>query len=171
MAAIHTAMRRLGACLAAWLIIAAGQLPADTIYSWTDEQGVKHFSNTPPSDQNIQFSETESQSETPADSETGQRRDTYDQMVESAHQEAGELERKRRLEAEEAAARKEQEQRRRLEAQKAAERQRLEDQIRQLRQRALSRTYSEGMRSAQIRALEDQIRELDGAEGASRPAD
>lgn len=40
----------VGACAAVALLLAAGPLPAQTVYTWKDAKGVTHYSDTPPPD-------------------------------------------------------------------------------------------------------------------------
>ncbi len=165
MAIKGAALLWIGSCLAG-LLISAVPLPADTIFSWIDDQGVRHFSDTPPPAHITQSSRMESQS--PAQTEP--RRDTYDQMVESSRHQADALKHERELEAAKRAAREELERRRQLEAERNSERRQLEDQIRQLRQRSLGPTFTEGMRAAQISAVEARMRKLNGGSEGAAPA-
>lgn len=157
------------------LILAIGLfcvVPAfsDTIYSWTDEQGVLRFSNDPPPENVKQFDRLDSQpsSTTPSDSDT-QRRSSYDQMVQRSEQEARQLEQQRRQEARDKAEalRRQSEARRKEET--AAARRRLEEQIEAIKKRAVSPTYSQGMKQSQIDRLRKQIEKLEKkSEGAGQ---
>ncbi|MGD8846667.1 MAG: hypothetical protein PVI54_14195, partial [Desulfobacteraceae bacterium] len=89
------------------------------------------------------------------------RRSDYDQMVEQASREADAAREKRRKEAAEKAAEKE----RLLEEQRKerikAERKQLEEQIEAIKRRAVSPTYPNGMKQAQINALVEKINQLE----------
>jgi hypothetical protein len=150
----------IGGCVVAWLL-AGVPGPADTVFTWTDDKGIKHFSDTPPPETSVQTLSIEPRSSALPPPEQAPRRSTYDQMVEESRREADQMERKRKLEAEKLAAQKELERRSLLNAKIQTEKRRLADQIQQLRQRALSPTYPEGMRSAQIKAIEDQLKTLE----------
>jgi type IV secretory pathway VirB10-like protein len=147
----------IGGCVAAWLLCAVAPVPADTIFTWTDDRGFRHFSDTPPPEAT---GEPIKVAPPPSAPEADPRRPAYDQMVEEYRRETDEMERTRKLEAEKAAAQKEQERRSRRDEKVRSEKKRLADQIQQLRQRAPSPTYPAGMRSAQIRAIEKRLEEL-----------
>jgi hypothetical protein len=98
----------IGGCVAAWLLCAVAPVPADTIFTWTDDRGFRHFSDTPPSEATDEPIKVAPPPSTP---EADPRRPAYDQMVEEYRREADEMERTRKLEAEKAAAQKEQERR------------------------------------------------------------
>ena len=135
---------------------------AETIYTWTDKDGTKRFSNEHPPEGVTEYKTETVSSDDPRLRPSNQRRQSYDQMVERAKAESVELE-TRRKEAE-AARQKE------LNRQAEAERQRsidkqvkaLEQQIAAVKNRGLSTTYSKGMRDAQIKKLQDQIDRLIG---------
>lgn len=147
--------------MAAGLLLAA-IVSADTIYTWTDEQGVKRFSNHAPPEGIENFQTLESQplpSQTP--NAADERRSSYDQMVKQASDEAQQLERQREAEA---AARAE-ENKRLAEAQRnekiEAQRSQLEQQIESINKRALGPTFTQGMKQAQIDKIKKQIQALE----------
>ncbi len=150
------------------LTMAAGMLlavtvSADTIYSWSDEQGVQRFSNRPPPEGIENFQTFESQASPPQTrSPDNERRSSYDQMVQQASDEARQLESRREAEA---AARAEEE-KRLAEAQRKekiqAQRSLLEQQIESINKRALGPTYTQGMKQAQIDKIKKQIEALEG---------
>lgn len=150
-----------------FLILVAGLfLPAqavpDTIYKWTDEQGVLRFSSNPPPGNVQKYEKIESKaSSTEPASPENRRRTDYDRMVEHSARDAQQMGQQRKAEA----AAREAEARRREQARRkekvASERKRLEQQIKAIENRAISPTYSQGMRKAQIDKLKEQIERLE----------
>ncbi len=142
--------------LAASLLLAADPLPADTIYMWIDDQGIKHFSNLPPPKGVGQTFKIETRTSTLPCEGSKPRRRAYDQMVEEYQDQAAQMENDSRRAIERQSAREQLNRKDQLDEKVRYERQRLEYQIQQLRRRAVSPTYSQGMRSGQIQALEEQ---------------
>lgn len=141
----------------ATLLVLLLSMPAfgDTIYVWTDKDGVKRFSDQPPTE--VEKFETVQGDQSGAEEENRQGlQEMYDQVDREnreADQRRAEREAARKAEAErKAAAQKE--------ARTKAERDRLQQQIDSLKQRALSPTFTKGMRDNQIEALQKQIDEL-----------
>ncbi len=124
----------------------------DTIYIWTDKNGVKRFSDQPPTD--VEEFETVQGEKAGAENEN---REGLQEMFDQVAQENREAD---QLRAEKEAARKA-EAERKAEAQKEAkikaERDRLQQQIDELNKRALSPTFSQGMRDNLINELQKQI--------------
>jgi hypothetical protein len=143
-------------------LFSAAPALSDTIYSWTDEQGVLRFSNEPPPENIKQFDKLESQPSSATTPDSGlQRRSSYDQMVQRSEQEAQQIEQQRQQEARDKA----EDLRRRSETKRKAEteaaRRRLEEQIEAIKKRAVSPTYSQGMKQSQIDRLRKQIEQLE----------
>ncbi len=127
---------------------------AETIYTWTDAEGTKRFSNSPPPEGVKTF---QKQTVRPSDDATqspGQRRSSFDRMVENATAESNQLEQRRQA-AKAAAQQREAEMEQKQ--QDDARRKHLEEQIEAIRKRGLSPTYSKGMRDAQIKKIQQQI--------------
>ncbi len=141
----------------AMLLVLLLSMPAfgDTIYIWTDKDGVKRFSDQPPTD--VQKFETVQGEKSGTEEENRQGlQEMYDQ-VERENREADQ----RRAQRE--AAHKAEAERKAEAAKQAsikAERDRLQQQIDALNQRGLSPTFTQGMRDNQIKALQKQIDEL-----------
>lgn len=147
--------------MAAGLLFAA-TVSADTIYSWTDEQGVQRFSNDPPPEGIENFQTFESQASPPqTQNAVNERRPGYDRMVKQASDEAQQLERQREAQA---LARAE-EKKRLAEAQRKekiqAQRILLEQQIKSINKRALGPAFTQGMKQAQIDKIKKQIEALE----------
>ncbi|MFZ1984786.1 MAG: DUF4124 domain-containing protein [Desulfatitalea sp.] len=143
---------------AVMLIILLLTIPAlgDTIYIWTDKNGVKRFSDQPPTD--VEKFETVDGA---ADKTQEENRQGLQQMFEQVEQENREADQRR---AEKAAAAKAEAQRKAQAAREAkiqAKRDRLQQQIDALNKRGLSSTFTKGMRDNQIKALEKQIDALE----------
>ncbi len=131
---------------------------ADTIYIWTDENGVKHYSNSqPPEDverietiEGVQYD----------DASGNQHRDAYDRMVRKAAQEADRhFEDNARKEAERIEAEKQKEQDAHNQ-QVAAERAKLLQQIEEIKSRGYSATFTKGMQDNLIRQLQEKLDQL-----------
>ncbi len=141
---------------------AAPMSGAETIYTWTDSNGIQRYSTHQPPEGIRDYKKIESPTPSPeASKATEKSRDSYNRMVEEARQESKQRELKRKQED---AARTKKE-RQKAEAEKQAriqaQRELLEKQIEALENRALSPTYSSGMRQAQIDELRNQIKKLE----------
>jgi len=134
------------------LLMIASPAAAETIYIWTDENGVKRFSNQRP--EGVETYETE---EGAASGAEGGERPEFDRMIEEVKQQN----RQSDIEREEEAARRKAEAERKAKEEKeariAAERARLQEQIDALNNRALSPTFSQGMRDHLIRQIQEKI--------------
>ncbi len=155
-------MKTIMALIIAISALFAAVVPADTIYRWTDEQGVQRFSNDPPPEGIEKFKKSETQASPPQNRSTvEERRPGYDQMVRQASAEARQLEHQRKAEAAAEASEK----KRLAEAQRKqkiqAERNLLEQQIEAIKNRALSPTFPPGMKQAQIDKIKKQIEALE----------
>jgi hypothetical protein len=156
---------KTGTLLVRWtliiLLLTGGSvMAADTIYTWTDEQGVKRFSDQPPG-ADVGFESIPSVSTTPpADGE----REAFTHMMRQVEQ----TQRQRDMEAQEqAAARAEQARKRSIAERQAridAERTRLQEQIDALNHRALSPTFTQGMRQARIDKIREEMDALEAEE-------
>lgn len=139
------------------VLLLASHTPAGTIYIWTDADGVKHFSDTPPP-QGVEDYDTAQG--VIGDSGSDQR-EGFQQMMKEVEQENIQADQEKGTrKAAQAAAEKEQEaaeQQKRIQA----ERDRLQKKIDELNNRALSPTFSEGMRQAQIDAI---LKEMENIE-------
>ena len=144
-------MKKITALLIVAFMLAAPAI-ADTIYIWTDEKGVKRFSNQPP--EGVEdFDTVEGTNSKPEE----QARPGLEQLVEEVRRENQETERRR---SQEEALRKAEEKRKAMEEKNArvqAERARLQKQIDELNNRALSPTYTQGMRDNQIRIIREKM--------------
>jgi membrane-bound lytic murein transglycosylase len=139
-----------------------GRLHADTLYSWTDADGVRRYSNaTPPQgakDVKIIETETSPQDSTPTADATHQR---YEQMVDKARSESRQLEKDRQ--AEEAARAAEKRRRQKTERKRRIdnERRKLQAEIDAVKARGLSRTFSQGMKDNLIRKIKERLDSLE----------
>jgi hypothetical protein len=147
--------------LATGLLLAANS-SSKTIYSWTDENGVQRFSDHSPPEGVANFKQFESPSIPPDSPEaTDERRPSYDQMVRRASQNAQRMEQQRKAEAAARAAEEKRLAEKRRQAKIKAERNRLLQQIEAIRNRALSPTFPQGMKEAQIDKIQKQIDALE----------
>ena len=128
---------------------------ADTIYIWTDERGVKRFSDQPP--EGVEnFESVDGTASKPGE----QTRPGLERLVEEVRRENEEADRRRQKQE---ILRKADEKRKAEEQKNArieAERARLQKQIDELNNRALSPTYTQGMRDNQIRMIQEKINAL-----------
>lgn len=138
------------------LIMTIAPAIAGTIYIWTDKDGVKRFSDDLP--EGVQDYETAISSKSkPSEG----RREGLEKMLQE--QEAQKVE--DRAKEKEAEAVREAEKEREAQAKKSADtkdkRDQLEQKIEEVRKRALSPTFTEGMRQHQIDEIQKQIDSLD----------
>jgi predicted nuclease with TOPRIM domain len=134
---------------------------AETIYTWTDSEGKQYFSDAPPPDTITDYKEIQTVPDSSGQSNLSpERRSSYDQMVEEAEKEALQSERQRRKEAEARAIQEKREAEQRRKARIEPERRRLEQAIEDLENRALSPTFSMGMKKAQIEKLRKELEKL-----------
>jgi hypothetical protein len=166
----HLVLSKGGAMKALTLIITSmifllflhPPVKGDLIYIWTDEQGVKHFSNEAPPEgsQNVEKIETDTQNSAPPEDAAG-RRETYNQMVEKAKTEANHLDQERKEKEAAADEQKKQEAEKQRQEQIQAQRQKIQAKIDALNQRGLGPNYSKGMRDYQINELKKELEKLD----------
>lgn len=134
---------------------------ADTIYSWKGKDGTLKFSDEPPPEDVTEYQTTVSDVTGGSDQAPGnERRSSYDIMVQKATRESDQLRKERQERAATQAAEKERVAEEKRKARIAAERKRLEQQIEAIKGRAVSPTYPNGMKQAQINALKKEIEKL-----------
>ncbi len=142
--------------LAALIILfSTGMLNAQNVYEWTDENGVRHFSNTgAPAD--VDEVDTTAEKVTPpaVEEQEAQEAAGEENEVLSNAPPSGSPSQTVRERAEEA-------QREQVAKRAEDERQRLQNEISQIEQRGLSRTFTEGMRANQLQPLREQLALLD----------
>lgn len=146
-----------------WLIAIGNPAPAGTIYTWTDADGVKHYSNSqPPAEaDNVLTIEEVEYDQVGAD----RNREEFNRMVEGASEEANRhFDQQTRKKAQQAAKRQRQETEAR-ERQSAEEKARLMKEIEAIQNRALGPNFTQGMRDNLVRQLQEKIDQLD--EGAA----
>ena len=136
-------------------IAAAG----DKIYQWVDENGVKHYSDVPP-ETGREVTVREGAGRNRDDYDADDRRKNFDRMVEQLNKEMeiSEAQRKRELKAIREKEHLEAEKKRQAELEK--KRSKILKEIEMLEKRAMSPTFTEGMRKAQIDKLKKQLQEL-----------
>ena len=140
----------------------------DTIYTWTDSNGVKHYSTTAPADEGVKPDVYIKGDGTGAAGPENERRRSFDSMVESARNRSKQLEQERlRDEALRRKQEKEAAENRRREAVEAQRRE-LQRQIDALKARGLSPTFSKGMRDSQIKAIQEKMDQLDKQDSRSQ---
>ncbi|BBO90108.1 DUF4124 domain-containing protein [Desulfosarcina ovata] len=153
-------MHRISAFIVTAMIVLAGSITfAGTIYTWTDADGVKRYSNSPPPEDVEQY---ETINELQGDQEAeGRKREEYDRMVQEAGQAA---DRHFEQQAEEKAKAAQAERDRKMETQAsriAAERERLEKEIAAINGRALGPNFSPGQKAALIERVQEKINHLE----------
>jgi superfamily I DNA and RNA helicase len=137
-------------------------IDAETIYTWKDKDGVMKFSNEQPPEDVADFKTIVTPDAEANDSAPeARRRSSFDQMVKQAS-EAAHISNEQRIRiAAEKAAKQQRIAKEQQEAQRQAERKRLESRIEAIEKRAVSRTYPNGMKQAQIEALRKEIEKLE----------
>lgn len=139
-------------------------LTAETIYQWKDKNGVLRFSNEPPPEEVQQYKKTES---TPSSDPGNQRRAEYDHMVNKAvikTKNAKEQEKKEAVaRAEEKKRLAEKERQKRIQA----ARKELERRMEAIKKRAVSPTYPNGLKQAQIEKIKKEIEKLEAGSGTA----
>lgn len=139
-------------------------LAAENIYNWTDENGIKRFSDQPPPLNVKQYKTIQ----IPPDQSSGQQpgvdnRPGYESMVEKVKSET--LQREQESMKEEAS--KGAEEKRKAEsgmkARVEAERQRLNEKIDTINKRPLSRTYDQSFKQARINEIQKQLDRLNNS--------
>lgn len=142
------------------VFLLADAVIAGTIYTWTDADGVRRYSNSqPPEDaRNVQTINELHNDQAGGDQV---RQEEYDRMVEDAGQRADQqFEEAAEKKAQEAAAEKQQqldEQAQRVDKERA----RLQKEIADLEGRALGPTFSAGMRANLIKQVQEKINRLE----------
>ena len=154
-------LRLILAGVISWVAAISPLSAGETIHTWTDSEGVRHFSTSaPPED--AQNHEIFIQGDNgPADNaQVDMRRPSYNNMVDEVRVEANRLEQERlQSEKEKKKREKKAAQKRRQDAIEA-KRLELQKKIDALMGRALSPTFSKGMRDSQIKAIREQIKQL-----------
>ncbi len=142
--------------LAALIVLfSTGILNAQTVYEWTDENGVRHFSNTgAPPDAEAVGTTAEKVAPPAVEEQEAQEAAGEENEVLSNAPPSGSPSQTVRERAEEA-------QREQVAKRAEDERQRLQNEISQIEQRGLSRTFTEGMRANQLQPLREQLALLD----------
>jgi hypothetical protein len=135
---------------------------AETIYTWKGRDGAKKFSNEPPPEDVKDYKTIETlDTETENPDSEGLRRSSFDQMVQQASKKADASNQRRIKETAEKAQEQQRIAQEKQTARRQAERKRLESQIEAIEGRAVSRTYPNGMKQAQIEALRKEIEKLE----------
>ena len=149
------------------VVLITGLAQAGTVYQWTDENGVRHFSNTAPPEnatrvsitaETISPSAAEAPAESPADQEQDETLSGPAVQNQTASPSDPPAEGTTTPTVQERAKQLERE---RMARQTEEERRRLEAEIVQVEQRSLSRTFTEGMRAARLDPLKQQLALLD----------
>lgn len=156
-------MRILLIALIAVTVLATQSSYADKIYTWTDKNGVKQFSDQPPETvddyQTIEVQRSENSSEDEATAREAQ--DAYDKMIKEVQNENRQTDMERAQEAKQKELKEKEAAEAARKAKIQAERDRLQKQIDELKGRALSPTFSPGMRDNLIKQIQEQIDALE----------
>ncbi|XPS89229.1 uncharacterized protein Dvar_72480 [Desulfosarcina variabilis str. Montpellier] len=145
-------------CLVGFFMLGNAAL-AGTIYTWTDADGVKRYSNAQPPEDAQDF-EIINEFRTDQD-HSDQLRQEYDRMVEEASQEADrhfEEQSERKAKARQAAQQQKDE---KHIQQLEQERQKLQKELEGIRNRGLGPTFSTGQKEHLIKQVQDKLDQLD----------
>lgn len=158
-------MRILLSALLIAICFAAQGICGDKIYTWTDENGIKQYSDQPPEniDDYDTFEPRTSQGEPSGNQPGNEVRSTYKKMIQEVERENLQADQQK---AEEARQKKLREKERADAARKEkiqAERDLLQKQIDALNARALSPTFTQGMRDNLIKKLKEQMDALESS--------
>ena len=146
-----------GVILLALLTLNVGRSGAETIYSWTDDQGIRRYSNQAPPEnaRDVKILESVESSEGTTTSSAPDRR--FDEFVERVRNESRELERERQASEAARAAEKQRRRQTQQEARIDAERRKLQAEIDAIKARGLSRTFSQGMKDSLIQKVQKRM--------------
>lgn len=139
-------------------------LASENIYNWTDENGIKRFSDQPPP-LNVKHYNT---IRIPPDRSSGQQpgvdnRPGYENMVEKVKSETLQREQESMKEEASKAAEEKRNAESGVKARIEAERQRLNEKIDAINKRPLSRTYDQSFKQARINEIQKQLDRLDNS--------
>lgn len=135
-----------------WVMVVATPVLADSVYSWTDEDGVRHYSNTgiPPGVQ--QAEERPEENSSPPAIEPGQpsgeegrgENTPGPESVDTPEEEAAAAGSEKKMDA-------------RLAARVERERQRLGAEIKRIQGLSIGKSFTPGMKDAMIKPLQEQL--------------
>ena len=135
-------------------------LAGENIYTWTDKNGVKRFSDRQPEDVKHYDTIRISPDQSEFGASAGDSRPEYDQMIENVRQEKQQTEQERI----QAGANRVSEEKRDAGARKKerieAERRQLQEKVDDLKKRPTGRTYNQSLKNAQIGEIEKQLDKL-----------
>ena len=131
-----------------------GQLLAGSVYFWTDENGVRHYSNTGIPDE-VREADVRPEEVSPTPSAEQSSTDDADTNKDATPNEPSEGEPDEAGGGTPGSAGEEDDER--LAEKVGQERARLEAEIKRIKGRAMSKTFTQGMRDAQLRPLEEQL--------------
>jgi hypothetical protein len=135
------------------ILVVSGTAHAGTVYQWTDENGVRHFSNTgaPPDVGNVDTTDEKLVAPEEEESTAQEAQQEQEEVLSNApetQEETAEPTLREQVE---------QIQQERMSRQVEDERQRLQAEIRQIEGRGLGTGFTEGMRAAQLEPLREQL--------------
>jgi len=135
-------------------------LAGESIYTWTDKNGVKRFSDRQPDDvkhyDTIRISPDQSEFGAPA----GDSRPEYDRMIENIRQEKQLTEQEHTQAGADRAAEEKRGEDARKKERIEAERKQLQEKIDDLKKRPTGRAYSQSLKNARIEEIEKQLDKL-----------
>ena len=153
-------MKRAAVLVCVIMLLVCPCLADESIYTWTDNNGVKRFSDRPPEDikhhDTIRIPQEQSEYGKPA----GDRRPEYDQMIENIRQEKQLTEQERIQAGADRAAEEKRNEDVRKKERIEAERRQLQEKIDDLKKRPVGRTYSQSLKNARIEEIEKQLDRL-----------
>lgn len=135
-------------------------LADENIYTWTDKNGVKRFSDRQPDDVKNYDTRRISPDQSEFGAPAGDSRPEYDQMIENIRQEK-QLTEQERIQA---GADRVSEEKRKADVRKKerieTERKQLQEKMDDLKKRPTGRTYSQSLKNARIEEIEKQLDKL-----------
>lgn len=138
------------------ILLLASNAPAATIYIWTDADGVKHFSDQPPPEGTEDYDVAQGV----IDRSGSDQREGFKQMMQEVEQDNQQADQEREVKKAEQAAAEKEKKAAEEQARIQAERDLLQKEIDALNNRALSTTFTEGMRQNQIDAIRKEMEKI-----------
>lgn len=139
-------------------------LAAENIYNWTDQNGIKRFSDQPPPLNVKQYKTIQVQPDQASGEQPGvDNRPGYESMVEKVKSETLQREQERMKEEASKIAEEKRKAESDMKARIEAEQRRLNEKIDAVNKRPLSRTYDQSFKQARINEIQKQIDRLNNS--------
>ncbi|MCP4746535.1 MAG: DUF4124 domain-containing protein [Desulfobacteraceae bacterium] len=146
--------------IAAVLFIYSSAL-SETLYLWVDDAGVKHYTNHPPPEgAKLLEKKTQDTPETQQRRDTSIHRESFEHMADQAQEEFLKLDQERKLKELERQKKLKQLAEKKRQAEIDAQTSIIKKEIKKIENRALSPTFSQGMKDNLIQKLQKELDQL-----------